>query len=88
MEYGNEKLKKLVECLDEQFRKQEGSKVIIFVKMRHVAQYLAEWLCAKSKKYKAKGFTSSGPSCAEGGEIPLSTLKHLVCEIWAINRCN
>ena len=65
----NPKIDSLQERLRTLFDKQPDSKVIIFVQMRVVAQYMAELLNGLSSTFKAKEFTSTGPSAEEGGNF-------------------
>lgn len=63
----NYKITSLRQQLEQLFAKQARSKVIIFVQMRVVAQYMAELLCDLNPIFRAKEFTSTGPSAEVGG---------------------
>lgn len=64
----NDKIRKLRAQLDEVFADRPDSKVIIFVQMRVVAQYMADLLNKlRPGVFKAKEFTSEGPSSEDAG---------------------
>ncbi|XP_067950025.1 ATP-dependent RNA helicase DHX58-like isoform X2 [Watersipora subatra] len=66
----NKKIESLQRRLTALFEKDADSKVIIFVQMRVVAQYLAELLQQASPTFQAQAFTSAGPSAEEKGMTP------------------
>ena len=64
----NDKIRKLQEELDNVFAQKPKSKVIIFVQMRVVAQYMADLLNKlRPGVFRAKEFTSEGPSSEDAG---------------------
>lgn len=79
----NMKIRKLVETLEAQFREESDSKVIIFVQMRVVAQYLAKLIQNLGlPALRAVEFTSTGPSVEEGGGSRLSTCRFSISQFW------
>ena len=65
----NDKIRKLQEELDNVFAQKPKSKVIIFVQMRVVAQYMADLLNKlRPGVFRAKEFTSEGPSSEDAGK--------------------
>lgn len=67
MRYRNEKIQNLVTKLTQCFTEKENTTVIIFVKLRAIAVYLAALLNEENHMFRAKAFTSSKKLPEEGG---------------------
>lgn len=64
----NEKIEVLTSRLENQLLENPDSKIIIFVQMRVVAKFMADLMNKKDpEKFKAKEFTSEGPSAEDAG---------------------